>query len=170
MTLITNIRPKYNCHVYPRYIGYWSMRTTPTSWNTPATGGIIAQGSQLLCSESMNSLASGHTCHRLLPATSGHRRGHRRGQLSLTNSARSGGILGCTWVWELLSSLPLPPGQTCTAVCPLSQPLPGLSTSSLTDISPNKILAHLFPSWCLLLKVPKLVQTIILCEIRCRKE
>lgn len=47
----------------------------PPSQNTPNMGGIIAQGSQLLCSEVTSSTASGHASHGLLPATEWTQRG-----------------------------------------------------------------------------------------------
>lgn len=71
----------------------------------------------------------------------------------------------CTWVWAACMQPPVPQGQRCTAVWPF----PSSSPFSLTDISPAKILTHLFPSWCLFFKLCRLIQSEILCEIRCGK-
>ena len=59
-----------------------------------------------------------------------------------------------TSVWDDSIQLSLPSGSV-TAVWPVSQYFRASSPFSLTAISPNKILACLFLSWCLLPKAPR---------------
>lgn len=118
-------------------------------------------GPQLLSSGSISTLAPSHASHGLLP-TAWAQKGYwdkpvsGRHRPALTQGLpKPCGIFVRLSLGLGASKQPSPPSGS--AVHCILATLPAPAPFSLTDISPHTILTHLFPSWGLFLKVPKLV-------------